>query len=196
MVRLRLLPAHAGRPGGTVAPRNDHRGGPAGPECPRGAADRHREVALLPGPRPVGLRQDQRPHGRDLPAGGPDGRPAGRAGEARHNQRGQHQQPALDAGAQGRPRPDHARTGIAGDHLAGAAAVPIGKTGPAAAAHRSLGAGRGALPIQVGTRLPPRLPLHRPVHQGEPGRPEAAGALPDRHRQAGRQGRDTGVLPE
>ena len=105
VVRLRLLPPHAGRPGGTVAAGEDHRGGPAGPECPRGAANRHRQVALLPGPRPVGLRQDQRPHGRDLPAGGPDGRPAGRAGEARHNQRGQHQQPALDAGAQGRPRP-------------------------------------------------------------------------------------------
>ena len=64
---------------GTVAAGTDHRGGPAGPECPRGAADRNRQVALLPGPRPVGLRQDQRPHGSDLPAGGTDGRPAGRA---------------------------------------------------------------------------------------------------------------------
>ena len=79
VVRLRLLPAHAGRPGGTVAAGTDNRGGPAGPERPRGAADRHRQVALLPGPRPVGLRQDQRPHGGDLPAGGTDGRPAGRA---------------------------------------------------------------------------------------------------------------------
>ena len=79
VVRLRLLPAHAGRPEGTVAAGTDHRGGPAGPECPRGAADRNRQVALLPGPRPVGLRQDQRPHGSDLPAGGTDGRPAGRA---------------------------------------------------------------------------------------------------------------------
>ena len=43
---------------------------------------------------------------------------------------------------------------------------PSDPHGPAAARGRALGAGRGALRLEMGTRFPARLPLRQPLHQG------------------------------
>ena len=67
----------------------------------------------------------------------------------------------------------------------------------ALAHHRTLGAGRGPLPVALGPRLSVRLPLRGTVHQGKlRGRPGPAGALPHGHRQARRDLRNHGLLQE
>ena len=47
-----------------------------------------------------------------------------------------------------------------------------------------MGHRRGALPLEMGTRLPPRLPLRRPIHRRASRGGRGAGSLPDRNRQA------------
>ena len=71
------------------------------------------------------------------------------------------------------------------DHLSGAAAKRVPAAGPGPTGDRVLGAGRSPLPLQVGARLPARLPLCGTVHSGE-GRTGSysTGLMPDRHCQA------------
>ena len=65
----------------------------------------------------------------------------------------------------------------------------------APAGNRLVGAGRSPLPLPVGTRLPPRLPLRGALHpRAGRGRARSAGAVPHRHGQARRQGRDSALL--
>ena len=53
------------------------------------------------------------------------------------------------------------------DHLTGAAAQRVPAAGAGPAGDRMLGNGRGPLPVQVGARLPARLPLRGALHPGE-----------------------------
>ena len=60
-----------------------------------------------------------------------------------------------------------------------------------------LGAGRGALPVEVGARLPARLPVRGTLHPREGGKGAgAADTVPDRDRQARREDRNPGLLQE
>ncbi len=81
--------------------------------------------------------------------------------------------------------------------LAGATAQPVLPRGHCPTRDRLLGLRRGPLPLEVGTRFSPRLPLCGTVHPGvlgSAGRSDPADRLLHRDRQAGCEGRDPQVL--
>ena len=169
LVRLRRFPAGTG--GGRRAPHaaGHRRRGDGGHACARHPAHRHRQVALLPDPRDLPLRQDRRADGGDLAPGRADGGPGGGAGEAWDRVLRDRQRDALHARAvPGAGACAPRRRGHPPDR-AGAAPQPLPAPGARPARDRRLGAGRGPLPLALGPRLPPRLPLREPLHPREGG---------------------------
>ena len=94
----------------------------AGGACPGHTAHRHRKVRLLPGARPLPLRQDRRPHCGDLAPGGSNGRPGGGAGGKGHRLLRHRQRPAFHARTCRRVGPGEDGGCLHTSHLAGAAA--------------------------------------------------------------------------
>ena len=127
------------------------------------------------------------PHGGDLAPGRTHGGSGDGARGARHRLLRRDQRTAVPPGTFRRARPCPARRRRHSHHLSRAAPQPLPPTGAEPARDRSLGAGRGALPLQVGPRLPAGLPLCRTLHPGEERAGiSPAGAVSDRHRQARR----------
>ena len=196
MVRLRRLQARA-RGRRRMADAAHHRpGGHDGSARPRDPAHGHGEVAVLPDPGAVTLRQDRRADGGDLAPGGAHGGPGGGTGGARHQLlRGGHRV-AVHARARRRVGPGPAGRRGNPPRLTGAASRTFATPRPPPARDRRLGTGRGPLPVALGTRLQARLPLRGAFHRGEGRRRRgAAGAVPHGHRQAGRGGRHHPPLP-
>ena len=151
LVRLRGLPSGAVGQGRATAHAALHRGGRDGRQtCSGDPPHRHRQVALLPDSGPVPLRQDRRAHGGDLAARRAHGRSGGGAGGARHRRLRRHQRIAVPARAGRCARPGQARGRGHPHHLAGAAPQPKLAPGARPARDRRLGAGRSALPVEVG----------------------------------------------
>ena len=150
----------------------------------------------LPGAGPIPLRQDRRRHSGHLSPGRPDVRPGGQSGTAGHQLLRDGERPAVHAGT--RRGAGTAQAGGRRDpaDIARTTQKQIGAQRPGPAVHRGMGLGRSPLSLQVGPRLPARLPLHRPVHTGTDRRCAAAAhPLPDRHRQTRRQAGDRRILP-
>ena len=195
LVRLRGLPPGAVNRRWWLHAGRDRADGDVGVPRPRHSPDRGRQIALLPSPRAVPLRQDGRPHRGDLPVGGADGGPGGGVGGTGHRLLRHGQRDAVHAGTVGRSRPgplggrghraDFPRT----------TAQPFPAARPCATGDRHVGAGRSPLPIALGPRFPAGLSLRRALCPGT-GRRWAGPAVdvPHRHGEAGRDSRDRRLL--
>ena len=206
--RLRLVPGTPRRPQGAhplvrfqgFSPRTGgrqrtsdaaihRRGRHGGTARARNSAHGHREVALLPDPGPVTLRQDRCADGGNLAPGGADGGSGGGAGGTRDRLVRGRQRAAVHARAGRRAGPGPAGRREYSHRLAGTAPRPVSPPGPQPAPDRRLGARRGPLPVALGARLPARLHLRGPFHPGaRRWRRPAAGAVSHRHLQT-RRGR-------
>ena len=164
LLRVRRLQAGARRRQRALPAAGHRRDSDAGPRRAGDPADGHRKVALLSDPGAVPLRQDGRLDRGDIASGRPHGRPGGRTSEARDHLVRHDQRAPVDARA-GRG----AGEGAAGRRrhpvdIPGAVAQHAHAPGTAAARDRCLGARRGPLPVEVGPRLPSRLPLRGALH--------------------------------
>ena len=186
LVRLRRFsPGARGRYGPPHAAGNRRSGHGRG-KRPGHSPDGHRQVALLSNPRPLPVRQDRRTDRRHLAAGRPHGGPGDRPGETRDHVLRHDQRAALPPRAGRRARPGTPWGRQHPHRRAGATPQQNREPGTPTARGRRVGARRSALPLEVGTRLPARLPLRGPFHSRT--RRECAGAVPHGHGQTRREG--------
>ena len=185
LVRLPQLPPGADGRGRAIHAAVHRRGGYGWRACAGSPADRYRKVALLSDSGSVPLRQDGRPDGGDLAPGCSHGRPGDGAREAGHRFLCDHQWAPVHARASRCPGPRADGGCRHPHHLARAASQRLRAPSAGATGDRCMGSRRGSLPIQVGARLPARLPLRRTLHPREGGRrPDAARVVSDCHGQA------------
>ena len=154
--------------------RRGRRVQPAGGDCPprhrRSAvaghpADRRRQVAVLSAAGPGAQRAPRRADRRAVAAAGVDEGPGGQlCGQDRQFGRGGGQRTAHPAGTRRRAGAGAAGHRLAVVRLAGTAAEQIDGRRHQAAGDRLLGVRRGPLPVEVGPRLPPGLPVRGPLH--------------------------------
>ena len=128
------------------------------------------QILVLSDSRAVALRQNRRADGGDFALGGADGRPGDRPGGARDyfvrfSINGLLSMPERADAL------DRVRLGDVGILIVVARAIaqPRLAQGAGTTRDRCLGAGRSALPVQMGTRLPAGLSLRRAFHQGKAG---------------------------
>ena len=184
MVRFPDLPRSASESRRREPAACHHRETPRPRARARDSSHRQRQVALLSAPGADALRGNRGAHRGDFSVGGVDGRPGCGDASPGHRLRHHDQRPHFHAGTRrgACPHPSRRRRYRAG--RSGAISQSFVQEGDRGAPHRRVGRGRGALPVEMGTRLPPRLSLRRALHRRAPRRGFRAHPLPDRHRQA------------
>ena len=154
---------------GRSAARGDRRGRHAWRAPARDPADGHGKIALLSDPGTFAIREDRCVDRGHLAIGCAHGRPGGRTGGARYLLQRGSQRIAVDARARGYPGSNSPRRHRHLDHRSRAVAQPLDAPSAGATRDRSMGHGRGPLPVKVGPRLPSGLPIRGEIHQGEGG---------------------------
>ena len=196
LVRLRRVSGSACHQDGRFDAAGRRRGGHGRSRRARPAPHRQRQVTLLPGSRAVALLQDRSTDRGHLAPGRPDGRPGGRSPRAGDRLRRDDQRHALATRTGRRPRPRQARRCGDPAHVARAAPKPLGRQHAQAAGGRRMGGRRGPLPVELGSRLPAGLSLHRPLHPGaRRRRADAAGHVPHGDSEAGRRRGHPALFP-